>query len=250
MDTTAPQPYRLFVTTALLLTLGGGISSGIAAAMTGGGWGALRGEAWLALVQSHGHLQVFGFIALFIMGIAFHVLPRFKALPPPGRGVTLATYWLTTSASPARCRRSRTGGFVRWLLARQVLELAGAALFAKRHRRHVLEGARPPRALDAFVLAALAWFVALAAMTRTCGRCRHRRDRVRTSRRCGAARSHGVRLRAVRARRVDARAAVLPVAATVARACAMSRSRCCCRAALRVAAVWAPQFGNYAGPTT
>jgi uncharacterized protein involved in response to NO len=40
---------------------------------------------WVVLVQVHGTIQLFGFAALFVMGVALHVLPRFRgaASPPP-----------------------------------------------------------------------------------------------------------------------------------------------------------------------
>lgn len=166
MDPGAAEPYRLFVATALALTLSAGISSGIAAAMTGGGWGALRGEAWLALVQSHGHLQAFGFLALFIMGIAFHVLPRFKGLPPPSRRLTAATYWLMTAGVLLRVSAQPHGqGFVRWMLgASGPIELAGAALFAGSMCSLFWRARNRREPFDAFVIAAVAWFVAAMAM--------------------------------------------------------------------------------------
>ena len=166
IDPGAAEPYRLFVATALALTLSAGISSGIAAAMTGGGWGALRGEAWLALVQSHGHLQLFGFLALFIMGIAFHVLPRFKGLPPPSRRLTAATYWLMTAGVLLRVSAQPHGqGFVRWMLgASGPIELAGAALFAGSMCSLFWRARNRREPFDAFVIAAAAWFVAAMAM--------------------------------------------------------------------------------------
>jgi metal-sulfur cluster biosynthetic enzyme len=166
MDVTAAQPYRLFVVTALAITLVAGVSSGIASAMTGGGWGALRGEAWLAMVQTHGHMQVFGFLGLFVMGMAYHILPRFKALPPPSRGVVLATYWLMTAGVLLRASAQPHGqGFVRWMLgASAPLELAGAVLFAAVVGRLFWQARARSEPFDRFIMAALAWFVALSAI--------------------------------------------------------------------------------------
>ena len=123
--------YPLFLTTALIITLTTGITSGIAAALTGG-WGGLQGEAWTATVQTHGHVQVFGFLALFIMGIALHVLPRFKGQAPPPRPLLLATYWTMLLGVAIRATTQPHGqGFLRVLLgASAVLELAGILLFA------------------------------------------------------------------------------------------------------------------------
>jgi hypothetical protein len=143
-----------------------GITSGIAAAMTGGGWGALRGEAWLALVQTHGHVQVFGFLGLFIMGVAYHVLPRFKGQAPPSRNVVLGSYTLVLSGVTLRMLAQPHGqGLLRVLLAVSgPLELAGGAVFAG-YAASVLWRARDKReGFDRYVLAGAVGLVAVLAM--------------------------------------------------------------------------------------
>ena len=45
------------------------------------------GPWWLALAQAHGHLQLYGWAGLFVLGVAFHFLPRL-------RGTPLAAPWL------------------------------------------------------------------------------------------------------------------------------------------------------------
>ena len=59
-------------------------------------WGvSLLGANWLALVQVHGLLQVFGFAGLFAMGVALHAVPRFRGAPPPPRMLVRITYVAT-----------------------------------------------------------------------------------------------------------------------------------------------------------
>jgi uncharacterized protein involved in response to NO len=36
---------------------------------------------WLALVQAHGHVQLFGWAGLFVLGVALHFLPRLRGVP-------------------------------------------------------------------------------------------------------------------------------------------------------------------------
>ncbi len=36
---------------------------------------------WLALVQAHGHVQLFGWAGLFVLGVALHFLPRLRGTP-------------------------------------------------------------------------------------------------------------------------------------------------------------------------
>lgn len=160
------DPYRLFLSTALVLTLGAGVTTGIAAAMTGGGWGALRGEAWLALVQSHGHGQLFGFLGLFIMGMAYHILPRFKALPPFDRRPVFLSFWLITLGVLLRLNaQPHPLGLLRWLLgASGLLELAGAAVFAGLVIGLLARARDRREPFDRYLAAASLWLLALAGM--------------------------------------------------------------------------------------
>ena len=71
---------------ALLLGVGGGfilatiLTLTYALAVPLGPW-------WTALAQAHGHLQLYGWAGLFVLGVAFHFLPRL-------RGTPLAAPWL------------------------------------------------------------------------------------------------------------------------------------------------------------
>jgi len=42
------------------------------------------GPWWEALAQAHGHLQLFGWAGLFVLGVAFHFLPRLRGTPLVG----------------------------------------------------------------------------------------------------------------------------------------------------------------------
>ncbi len=42
------------------------------------------GAWWEALAQAHGHLQLFGWAGLFVLGVAFHFLPRLRGTPLTG----------------------------------------------------------------------------------------------------------------------------------------------------------------------
>jgi uncharacterized protein involved in response to NO len=160
--TPAPQPYRWFLATALILTVAGGVTSGIAAAATGR-WGGLTGEPWLALVQAHGHLQLFGFIVLFIAGIALHVLPRFKQLSPPPPAVVYPIFGLLVSGVLLRALAQPHGAG--WLrppfVASSVVLFAGVLLFAVVVVR-ILRARERRETLDFYAIPAVALLVLAA----------------------------------------------------------------------------------------
>jgi hypothetical protein len=74
---------------AIALTAGFGLGLWLLLARTAGF--STFGVPWAVLVQVHGTIQLFGFAALFVMGVALHVLPRFRgATPPPGIVTSIA----------------------------------------------------------------------------------------------------------------------------------------------------------------
>jgi uncharacterized protein involved in response to NO len=72
---------------------------------------------WVVLVQVHGTIQLFGFAALFVMGVALHVLPRFRGAPTPSRIVTATAFCGTVGAIVVRA------------VAQPWMELPGRDLF-------------------------------------------------------------------------------------------------------------------------
>ncbi|HIL11732.1 MAG TPA: hypothetical protein EYG11_23845 [Candidatus Latescibacteria bacterium] len=69
-----------FVYSALALALvpGFGLAVGLAMHLA---FGWSLGRWWPVVVQIHGHAQVFGWLALFIMGVSLFFLPRFSGVP-------------------------------------------------------------------------------------------------------------------------------------------------------------------------
>ncbi len=88
----------LFVVSALViaLTAGFGLGLWLLLART---LGLTIGElSWVALVQVHGTIQLFGFAGLFLMGVGLHALPGFRGAPPTPRGLAAIAYASTVSA--------------------------------------------------------------------------------------------------------------------------------------------------------
>ncbi|HET8945228.1 MAG TPA: NnrS family protein [Dehalococcoidia bacterium] len=74
------QPYVLGALTALLLAVLAGFPLGILVAYSGARDIGL-GVRWTPLIQAHGHLQVMGWLGMFLVGVALQVVPRFKQVP-------------------------------------------------------------------------------------------------------------------------------------------------------------------------
>ena len=69
--------------TALLMGAGGGFL--LAAVLTlSRAFSVPLGAWWEAVAQAHGHLQVYGWAGLFVLGVALHFLPRLRGTPLAG----------------------------------------------------------------------------------------------------------------------------------------------------------------------
>ena len=80
------QPFSLVtpvLKTALLMGAGGGfllatiLTLSLAFSVSLGSW-------WEAVAQAHGHLQLYGWAGLFVLGVALHFLPRLRGTPLVG----------------------------------------------------------------------------------------------------------------------------------------------------------------------
>jgi metal-sulfur cluster biosynthetic enzyme len=159
----ARQLYFISVIISLAIAVGGGFPLGILAAL-GGGRDIGLGARWTPIVQAHGHLQLVGFVGLFIVGITFHVLPRFKntelALPRLALVsiALLACGAILRTATQPWADQAATG----WLtVSSAVIELGGALAFAC-VVWFTLRGTQRKN-YDRYLMAGVAWFVAASA---------------------------------------------------------------------------------------
>lgn len=157
------QPYLVAVIASLGIALLAGFPLGILAAL-GGGRDIGLGARWSPIVQAHGHLQVVGFVGLFIAGITYHVLPRFKnadlALPRlalPAIGLLAGGAVLRAVAQPWSDEAAIAG----LMVASAGLELAGALAFLAIVAATLARAQR--QSFDPYLAVAAAWFVAAAA---------------------------------------------------------------------------------------
>jgi uncharacterized protein involved in response to NO len=65
---------------ALLIGTGGGFALAAVLTLTTM-LGLVAGPWWLALAQAHGHLQLYGWAGLFVIGVALHFVPRLRGHP-------------------------------------------------------------------------------------------------------------------------------------------------------------------------
>ncbi len=77
------EPFRRvapLLRAALLLGAGGGFLLAMILTLTRA-FSLPLGAWWTALAQAHGHLQLYGWAGLFVIGVAFHFLPRLRGAP-------------------------------------------------------------------------------------------------------------------------------------------------------------------------
>ncbi len=149
--------YRLFVGTALAIALLIGFLLAFSMPLTA----ALHvdwGKWWMPHVQAHGHAQLTGFAALFTMGIALHVVPRFKQTALRYPSLVMPTYLLMVTgvvlrvlAQPAADQPSMAALYG----LSGLLELGGSALFAL-IIVSTIAGAQQRETFDVFLVAGAA----------------------------------------------------------------------------------------------
>ncbi len=113
-------------------------------------WGVtLLGASWLALVQVHGLVQLFGFAGLFAAGIALHAIPRFRGAPAASARLSWTIYASTVAGLALRAIAQPLAdlpGRDAVLALSGLLLVGGTATFAARMVRALAGGRNPHRA--------------------------------------------------------------------------------------------------------
>jgi len=127
------QFYRPFLRGALVTVLTIGCTLG-AINLAVMGFGADLNAVWVPLIQAHGYAQMFGWVGLFIMGIAYHTVPRFFLRPLrrprlvlPSLALTAAGLVLRFVAQPFAAQHPAAAA---GLVGSALLGLGGMTLFA------------------------------------------------------------------------------------------------------------------------
>ncbi len=122
--------YRRFLKAALLFTFTGGAALGAWALILM----ALRGELGgigRGLIQVHGHYQLFGWVGLFVVGIAYHILPRLTGMPLPSYRLASLSFVLLVAGTILRLSQAFDPSWPRTslLIGGALAELLGCAIF-------------------------------------------------------------------------------------------------------------------------
>jgi uncharacterized protein involved in response to NO len=157
--------YKRFVFGALLVALTLGFGLGVVN-LTRIAWARDYAAVSGALKQIHGHAQIFGWVGLFIMGVAFHAVPRMKMQPLRPLWAAKASWWLMLTGLVARVAAGlgAPGGRALPVLSTgsAFLELAAVGLFVWLLGKVVLRSQQKREPYEKFILASLFWFAVLA----------------------------------------------------------------------------------------
>jgi len=155
--------YKWFVFGALFVALTAGFGLGIVN-LTRIALAQSYYEISGVLKQIHGHAQIFGWVGLFVMGVAFHAVPRMKlvALRPVRAGqaalwLMLTGVFLRVFAQPYA--RNEFAGVA--LLGSGLLELVAVGLFIWLMARIELGSKLKREFHEKFIWASVGWFAVL-----------------------------------------------------------------------------------------
>lgn len=153
--------YKRFIFAALAFTLTGGVV-----------WGVInltliamyRGfPAWLdPSNQAHGHVQIFGWVSLFIMGIAYHVIPRMKSAKLWNEYLAEISFVLMAAGvllrgvfQPIMTHNSRIVGLV---VTSALLEFVAISLFVLILLKTLSASVQPKEGFEKYLMAGSLWF--------------------------------------------------------------------------------------------
>jgi hypothetical protein len=152
--------YRRFLKAALLFTFSGGTLLGALALILMAVRGELGGIG-RGIIQVHGHYQLFGWVGLFVVGVAYHILPRLTGVPLPSYRMASMSFVLLVLGTILRVGQALDPGSVRTttLLAGGLMEVVGCGLFAWAVARLLMPRASRLEAYQAYLVFGTGWLV-------------------------------------------------------------------------------------------
>jgi uncharacterized protein involved in response to NO len=158
-------PVAVFAATALALGVTAGAGLGLALLLARTIGLSLGDASWLALVQVHGGVQLFGFAGLIVMGVGLHLLPRLRGARPPRPAIHYVIYTLAVAGVILRAAAQPVAALPGREIVLAIGALCGVAaalLFAVTALRVLASGENPHRP-DELVIAAGVVALPLAA---------------------------------------------------------------------------------------
>jgi hypothetical protein len=159
-------PYQLFVLSSLAFAVVAGLTLAILAPLSivlEWPWG----RSFLPVTQAHGQVQVLGFVGLFIIGMAYRLMPRFAGRPLGFPALAWASWGLLSLALMLRLI-SQPHGEGLWqrsvLISSGCLSMLAAIAFASVVMKTLLHRESRAEATGYFFVLAAAFFVLQAAL--------------------------------------------------------------------------------------
>jgi hypothetical protein len=157
--------YRRFLKAALLFTFTGGAALGAWALILMGLRGQLGGIG-RGLIQVHGHFQLFGWVGLFVVGVAYHILPRLTGVPLPSYRLASASFVALVLGTVLRSAQALDPSALRsaLLLGGALVELLGCGLFVWMALRILGAQPGPLRTYQAYLALGSGWLLIAALL--------------------------------------------------------------------------------------
>lgn len=152
--------YEKFVKTAIVLTLTVGVTFGAIILS----YIAIKlnfHSIYYALIQTHGHAQLFGWVGLFIMGFALYIIPRVKNTELKHRNLVNICYGFIIAGLSLRIILQPTPLYaVRFLVpVSSILEIISICLFAFIILKTIFSSKEKTGIFDKFFKAGIIWFL-------------------------------------------------------------------------------------------
>jgi hypothetical protein len=164
-DTEGESLHRRFVLGAFVIALTVGFGLGVVN-LTRIALAQSYYEISGVLKQVHGHAQIFGWVGLFIMGVAFHAVPRMKMRPLRSVRAVKSCFWLMFLGVLVRVISqpfARNPAMGAAMLVSGAMELVAVVLFAWMIGATVTRSDQKRESYEKFVWASVVWFAVLAA---------------------------------------------------------------------------------------
>lgn len=123
-----PTLYSPFIWSSLIIATAGGFFTAAILSLHTGGAGQLTNFPLVELIQLHGHLQLFGWIGLLLIGVSLHVVPRLAGNPTGTLKVSRIIFLLLLTGILLRSS-GVIAGMVNVTCSGMLLEAAGVILY-------------------------------------------------------------------------------------------------------------------------